>query len=71
MQALLTIAQACKFYCLSRPTLLDRIEQRLIRVKDLRRPGGKYRILRVIPDLQPDIAEEEVKELDIQRRLGL
>ncbi len=69
--SLLTISQACDFYQLSRPTLMDRIDEGLIKIKDLSKPGGKYRILRVIPDLSPDISAEDVENLDIQRRLGL
>jgi hypothetical protein len=70
-ESLLTISQACAFYHLSRPTLQDRIRQGLIRVKDLSPPGAKYRTLRVIPDLQADATEDQIKELDIRRRLGL
>jgi hypothetical protein len=70
-EPLLKIKKACEFYGLSRTTLLDRIAEGLIRVKDLSRPGAKYRTLRVIPDLAPDVTEDQVKELDIRRRLGL
>jgi hypothetical protein len=67
---LLTIRQACRFYNLSRPTLLDRIARGIIQAKNLN-PGGKYRILRVIPDFQPDPSQDRVKELELAKRLGL
>jgi hypothetical protein len=71
VERLLTITDACRFYGLSRPTLMDRIADGLIRVKDLSRTGARYRTLRVIPDLTPDVSAEEIEDRELMKKLGL
>ena len=71
VERLLTITDACRFYGMSRPTLMNRITEGLIRVKDLSPPGAKYRTLRVIPDLEPTVTIEEIEDLEMERKFGL
>jgi hypothetical protein len=70
---LLKPREACRILGVCRNTLLRLIEDRQVDVVDIRKPGGKYAILRIKAEsLQnPVNLLDKIAMLDIERGLGL
>jgi len=70
---LLRIPEACAYLGVCRNTLLRMIEDGQVEAVDIRRPGGRYAILRIkAASLERPInPEDRIRELDIERRAGV
>ena len=70
MAKYLTINQACAALQVSRNTLLAMIRDGRVKAVDIKRPGGKYDVWRVVPEIQTPV-EEQIKLKEIEKRMEL